>query len=54
MIYLTSIKPTPPVPGTGGRVAIFQAERPVGSELAIHKNIERLAAAGMPPWFRHR
>ena len=45
MIYLTRVKPTPPAAGTGVRVAIFQAERPVGSEQAIHKNIERLAEA---------
>lgn len=45
MIYLTRIRPEAPLPGQGVRLAIFQAERPVGSREAIHENIVRLSKA---------
>ena len=45
MIYLTRIKKNAPEKGQGIRLAIFQAERPVGTKHAIHKNILRLAEA---------
>lgn len=45
MIYLTRVKETPPAPGEGIRLAVFQAERPVGTHEAVHKNIVRLSQA---------
>lgn len=45
MVYLSRIKEVPPSVGEGVRIAIFQSERPVGSERAVHDNIVRLAKA---------
>jgi predicted amidohydrolase len=45
MIYLTRLKESPPAPGTGVRLAIYQAEGPVGTPEAIHDNLLRLAKA---------
>lgn len=45
MIYLTRIRPEAPRSGEGVRLAIFQAERPVGSRAAVHENIVRLSKA---------
>lgn len=45
MIYLTRVKENAPARGEGIRLAIFQAERPVGTQQAIHDNIVRLSQA---------
>jgi len=45
MIYLTRTKAEAPATGEGIRLAIFQAERPVGSEQAVHDNLVRLSEA---------
>jgi predicted amidohydrolase len=45
MIYLTRIRPDAPPPGEGVRLAIFQAERPVGTREAVHENLVRLSRA---------
>ena len=45
MIYLTRLKKEVPEKGQGLRFAIFQAERPVGTNQAVHENIVRLAEA---------
>ncbi|MCG8377376.1 MAG: hypothetical protein MI702_12935, partial [Chlorobiales bacterium] len=45
MVYLSRIKEVPPSVGEGVRIAIFQSERPVGNERAVHDNIVRLAKA---------
>jgi len=45
MIYLTRVKEKAPAKGEGIRLAIFQAERPVGTEQAIHENVVRLSQA---------
>jgi predicted amidohydrolase len=45
MIYLTRVRDSAPCNGEGIRLAIFQAQRPVGTELAIHENLLRLAKA---------
>ena len=45
MIYLTRVKESAPASGQGIRLAIFQAERPVGTDRAVHENLVRLARA---------
>lgn len=45
MIHLVRIHNAQPDFGKGIRLAIFQSERPVGTRLAIHENIIRLARA---------
>ncbi len=45
MIYLTRLKKEVPEKGQGLRFAIFQSERPVGTNRAISDNIVRLAEA---------
>jgi len=45
MIYLTRVKDSVPLYGEGIRLAIFQAQRPVGTEQAIDENLCRLETA---------
>ena len=45
MIYLTRVKKRAPAPGEGIRLAVFQAQRPVGTHEAVDQNIVRLSKA---------
>jgi predicted amidohydrolase len=45
VIHQTYVREAPPARGEGIRLAIFQATRPVGSEVAIQENLARLEDA---------